>query len=119
MLQSVALRAVHNRLGRVSSCSSWHAVFPHCRASANRRDTLPDLSDTVVSLEINLLVFQAAPEALNKNIIHPASLTVHADFDTAVLQHVRKIFAGKLTALVAVEYLRCAIKAVMYPFRQT
>ena len=72
-------------------------------------DTLLGLSDTVVGLEIYLLVFQAAPEALNKNIIHPASLTVHTDFDAVVFQHVREIFTGKLTALVAVEYLRWAV----------
>jgi len=46
---------------------------------------------------------------VNKNIINPASLTVHADFYAVVLQHVREVFTGKLTALVAVEYLRCAV----------
>jgi hypothetical protein len=44
-------------------------------------DTLLGLSNAVVGRPVNLLVFQAAPEALNKYIIYPASLIVHADFD--------------------------------------
>jgi hypothetical protein len=47
-------------------------------------DTLTGLSGTLVGLEINLFVFQAAPEALNKNIIHPAYLTVIPPFLTEV-----------------------------------
>jgi H+/Cl- antiporter ClcA len=55
------------------------------------------------------LLFQAAPEALNNNIIHPSALAVHADVDAVIFQYIGEIFTGKLAALVAVEYLRCAI----------
>ena len=72
-------------------------------------DVLLGLSDTVVGLEVNLLVFQAAPVALNKNIIHPTALAVHADFDAVILQRAREIFTGKLTALITVEYIRYAV----------
>ncbi|MDG1306960.1 MAG: hypothetical protein P8P22_02320 [Porticoccaceae bacterium] len=72
-------------------------------------DTVFGLSDTVVGVEIKLLAFQAAPEALNKIIIHVPSLTLHADFDPFVFLHSGKIFTSKLTTLVAVEYLRLAL----------
>ena len=69
-------------------------------------DTLLGLGDTIVGLKINLFVFQAAPKALNKNIIHPSALAVHTDFDAVIFQYIGEMSTGKLTALVAVEYLR-------------
>jgi hypothetical protein len=72
-------------------------------------DTLLGLSDTIVGLEINLFVFQSSPEALNKDIIQPSALAVHADFDAVIFQYIGKIFTGKLSALVAIEYISCAV----------
>ena len=63
------------------------------------------LVDTVVGFKIDLLVFQTAPETLDKYIVHPAALAVHADLNMLVLEHIRETLTGKLTALVAVEDL--------------
>ena len=63
-------------------------------------NTLLCLSSVVVSFEIDLLVFQAAPEALNKHIVHPASLAVHADFNAMIFDDIGKALTGKLTALM-------------------
>ena len=88
-------------------------IILHKLASIDKRqpvvDTLPGLGDTVVGFELNLPVFQPEPEALNKNIILPSSLSVHTEFDAIVLKHIRDIFTGKHRTLVAIEHLRCAI----------
>jgi hypothetical protein len=63
------------------------------------------LIDTVVGFKIDLLIFLTAPETLDKYIVHPATLAVHADLDILVLEHTGEALTGKLTALIAVEDL--------------
>ena len=63
------------------------------------------LVDTVVGFQIDLLIFQTAPETLDKYIVHPAALAVHADLNIMLLEHIGEALTGKLTALIAVEDL--------------
>jgi len=72
-------------------------------------NTLLGLCNGVVGLEIDFLVFQAAPEPFNKHIIHPAALAVHADSNALVLEDIGKAFTGELAALVTVEDIRRAM----------
>src|ERR1700731_5163646 len=44
------------------------------------------LSDRRIGMEVDLLVFQAAPQPLDKDVVHAAALAVHADRDPVVLQ---------------------------------
>ena len=61
-------------------------------------DALFGLGRTIIGFEIDLLMFQSAPEALDKHIVHPASLAIHADLDVMVFEYIREVLAGKLTA---------------------
>ena len=54
-------------------------------------------------------MFQAAPEALDKHIVHPVSFAIHADLDVIVFEYIREILPGKLTTLVTVKDFRCAV----------
>ena len=54
-------------------------------------------------------MFQAAPETLDKHIVHPVSLAIHADLDVIVFEYIREILSGKLTTLVTVKDFRCAV----------
>ena len=40
-----------------------------------------------VGAQIDILIFQAAPQALHENIVHAAAFAVHADPDAGSLQH--------------------------------
>jgi hypothetical protein len=72
-------------------------------------DALFGLGHTIIGFEIALLMSQAAPEALDKHIVHPASLAIHVDFDVMVFEYIREILAGKLTTLVTVKDILCAV----------
>src|SRR5436190_18096136 len=53
----------------------------------------------------DLLVFEAAPQPLDEDVIHTAPLPVHADRDSVVLQSASEVVAGELAALVGIEDL--------------
>jgi len=50
-------------------------------------------------------IFDALPEPLDEDVVHPAAPSVHADPDVVSLENSDKCVSGKLTALVGVEYL--------------
>jgi hypothetical protein len=56
------------------------------------------LRHAVVSLQIHLLVFDAAPETFDKDVVAPGALAVHADRDVILEQHADEVVAGELTA---------------------
>jgi len=60
----------------------------------------------ITGVQIDLLVFHAAPEPLHEHFVTPAAFAVHTNLDVVVFQHVGKVRAGKLTALVGVEDFR-------------
>jgi hypothetical protein len=43
---------------------------------------LGDFSHGLIAPKPQFLVFDASPEALDKQVVHPAALPVHADFNT-------------------------------------
>jgi len=51
--------------------------------------------DAGIGVEIDLLVFEAAPQPLDEDVVHVAALAVHADRDLVALQR-----AGKATGLI-------------------
>ena len=67
-------------------------------------------SDAVVGLQIDFLIFQAPPQALHKNIVHPAPFAIHTDAGLVLLQNIGKAVTGKLTTLIAVEYFGLAMQ---------
>jgi len=77
----------------------------------------PDVGDGLVWVQIDLFVFDGAPQALDEHVVAPAALAVHADLDMLRAQHIEERRAGKLRALIGVEYLRRAeaIERVLEP----
>ena len=67
------------------------------------RQMMPSVGYGLIGMQIDMLVLDAAPEALDEDIVKPAALAVHADPDRMVFQYLGKFDAGELTALVGVE----------------
>ena len=61
------------------------------------------LGHAVVSFEIHLLVFDAAPEPLDKYIVALGALAIHADRDVIPEQPAGEVVAGELAPLIGVE----------------
>jgi hypothetical protein len=53
-----------------------------------------------VGFEVDLVVLDGPPEALDKDIVAPAAFTVHADANALRLEHPREFGAGELAALI-------------------
>ena len=62
-----------------------------------------------IGVEVDFLVFEAAPQPLDKDVVHAAPLAVHADGDLVALQGVSEVVAGELAALVGIEDLGPAV----------
>src|ERR1700738_1017309 len=54
--------------------------------------------DVAVGMQVNLLVFEAAPQPLDEDVVHAAPLAIHANRDLVMAQHVGEDVAGKLAA---------------------
>src|SRR5271165_4507835 len=59
-----------------------------------------------IASQIDVLVFQRAPDAFDEHVVHPASASVHRNANAGFDQHAGEGFAGELAALVGVEDLR-------------
>src|SRR6202040_3807163 len=66
------------------------------------------LGDTGIGVEVDLLVFQATPQSLDKDVVHESPFAVHADGDLVALQRGGELVAGELAALVGIKNLRPA-----------
>src|SRR5246127_5896661 len=83
----------------------WTAAIVGVEVSADR---VTRVTDAVVGPQIYFLVFDAAPQPLDEDIVPPGALAVHADGDGVFDQHAREGRAGELAALVRVEDIRFA-----------
>jgi len=61
------------------------------------------MTDVVAGLQIDLFVFHTALQALNKHIVQPTSLAIHADLNLLSLQHSGELLAGEPAPLIGVE----------------
>src|SRR5665811_2107497 len=61
------------------------------------------LGNALVSFQVHLLVFDAPPEPLDEDVIHPTAPSVHADPDAVGAQQPCEARRGELRALVGVE----------------
>jgi hypothetical protein len=69
-------------------------------------DGSPGFVDRLVCVEINLFILDGLPDPLDEHAVSPAALAVHADVDAVLSWQPSEVFAGELTALIGVEYLR-------------
>src|SRR5664279_4551803 len=66
-------------------------------------DRRAGLGHAVVGSQIHLLVFDAAPQPLNEDVVAPRAFSVHANRDAILDQHAGERHSGELRALVCVE----------------
>ena len=59
----------------------------------------------MIGFEVNLLVFDGSPEALNDHVVSPTAIAVHADLDLVGFQEIGEFQAGELTALIGIHNL--------------
>jgi hypothetical protein len=57
-------------------------------------DAAPRLGNVLVSLQVHLLVFEAAPEPLDEDIVPEAPTSVHADRDAVISQHIEEVITS-------------------------
>src|SRR4029077_5050878 len=67
------------------------------------------LANSVIGMQIDLLVLDRSPQPLDKDIITPRAATIHADRDRVLQQQAGERGAGELAALVGIEDLRSAV----------
>src|SRR5687768_2450054 len=69
-------------------------------------DPGPRFARVRVGVEVDLLVLERTPHALDEHVVEPAALAVHADLDAVLAQYPREGLGGELRPLVGVEDLR-------------
>ena len=60
-------------------------------------------------MQIDLLVLDRSPEALDEDVVSPCALAVHADRDAVVGQHFGEFGTGELATLIGIEDLWTAV----------
>ena len=86
----------------------------NCRSEI-AADRSAGLGHAVVGSEIHLLVFDAAPQSLNEDVVVPRALPVHADRDAILDQHANERHARELRALAYVEDFWLAVLLELAP----
>jgi len=77
------------------------------------------LSAVLVGSQIHFFVLYGPPQPLDEQIIVVAPLSIHADPDSSTLQECSEVLAGKLAALVGIEYLRFTLLECLLQRRDT
>jgi hypothetical protein len=72
-------------------------------------DRTPRLCHAVIGAQINLFVFDRAPQPFNEHVVAPGTAAIHADPDQVVRQQASERYAGELAALVGIEDPRTAM----------
>src|SRR5215469_18645682 len=73
-------------------------------------DTAPRLSDVLISVEINLLVLEAAPQPFHEDVVGKPAAAVHADRNPVGAQQRSEAIVGELAALIGIEDLGTALQ---------
>ena len=63
----------------------------------------PGISSILICFQIHFLIFHCAPQPLDEQVVVMASLPIHTDFHSILLQEPGEGFTGKLRSLVGVE----------------
>jgi hypothetical protein len=77
----------------------WHQglnVAGRCFKRKISADASAGFGNRGVGVEVHLLVFHQAPEALNEHIVAPATLSIHADGDLLAVEDGGEGRTGKL-----------------------
>src|SRR5438067_6382120 len=71
-------------------------------------EALPSLTGAAVGVQVHLLLFDGAPEALGEDVVQGAAFAVHADLDAPPLQALQILRAGEVGALITIPDCRTA-----------
>jgi hypothetical protein len=82
-----------------------------------RTDALARLATGLEGIEEGSFVFEAAPQPLNEDVVHPAAAPVHGGADAGVLQRCREGEAGELAAKPARVFELAAVGRAKANFR--
>lgn len=104
--QWLFVTAEYIRWGFVAQCLVNSSVIVEIEI---RHQAGLQLVNGLVALQVNILIFNRSPDALDKDIIQKPPLAVHADLDMGTEQAVNPLLTSKLTPLVCVEYLGRAV----------
>src|ERR1700693_4936384 len=74
-------------------------------------DLMSRLADGFVGSQIDLLVFDAAPQPFDEHVVAPGPFAIHADGDAVAGKQAGEGRTGELRALIGVEDLRLAMTA--------
>ena len=87
--------------------------MPHRSAAIIKLQVAADrcagLADVVAGIEINLLVFDAAPQPLDEHIVPPSPFAVHADRNAVVGEQAGEGRARELRTLIRIKDVRLAV----------
>ena len=78
-----------------------------------------EIHDSLVILDVNVLVFECSPESFNQDVVKDAATAVHADLDPGIFEPAGERFAGKLAALISVEDLWLSMRQSLLKRFQT
>ena len=59
-----------------------------------------------IGAQVDLLIFDGAPEAFDEDIVSPCAFAVHADLDIGILERFDEVDGCKLRSLIGVHDLR-------------
>jgi hypothetical protein len=66
-------------------------------------DTPSCLGHAAVSFQVHFFIFEAAPEPFDKAVVAEPPASVHANCNAMISQHIEKVIAGELAALIGIE----------------
>ena len=69
---------------------------------------LTQLRDSSIAVEAYPFIFKAAPYALYKDVVSPATYAIHAYGNVVLIELSDPLLAGKLPTLIGVKHLRCS-----------
>ena len=111
--------------GRKQRCLDEVGLVWRARAKARMRapavveiqitaEASAGFSNAGISVQIDFLILHRAPEPLDKHIVTPSSLAVHADRDLVLQQQPSEVTAGKLTSLEALLYVKRVLPGLFH-----
>ena len=72
-------------------------------------DGLAGLGPVLEVVQVDTLVLERAPEALDEDVVHPPALAVHRYPYRGLFEYLGEVLAGELAPLVGIEDLRPAV----------
>src|SRR3974390_381417 len=78
-------------------------------------DTPTRFGHRTIRLDVHLLIFQAAPQPLDEDVVQKSAFPVHADPDALARKRIQKCSAGELHTLIVFEYVRTTMPCQCVP----